>query len=321
MVYNGPVGKGGKLMSFKKTVAVILLCSVCLSAFSGCSLLDSFLSDSSYDSENLKFYTTEDQEKHALEIKDKIINCLVNADKNGLKEMFSDVALDRVDDIDADIDRLFENYEITKAANDSCKFSMFGENGPDAWAYFTCSCTAVSSTGNVIIQWEEVAIKKHDRSYEGLYSLMITEFYQDMPYYAGILSLEQRDVLWINSFDGAHDHSINDYEAYATEHMTESCANELSGEEIEALAHVLHIHARSYLTWTVKRGDVQYVFIEKFSNHHYFIVCYGVSEAEPNLICHVSAMEYEEGEVPLSDEIIGAGMDFFVDLKDDLVQG
>ena len=300
-------------MKLKNAVVIITSIALITTCFSGCAFFDKMVEEAEKSSKaSMKYYSEEDQLERAQEMKDDIVKCLKDEDKDGLKSLFSEKASDRIDDIDEEIDYVFENYEIKGAKDDKVSCSDRGDTGNDPWHMFSCSCELKTSDGTITLSWLDVPQYTKDTSYEGLYSLYFDEDdYKDTFHLAGIYMPEFESIYEKKDFLTAKGVSLDDMEDYLEENLTEECFESLSKKELKALKKMLNAHPQQYFRWTTEKDGTRYLFVELYSNHKEFVLCLGVDETS-DLICHVSFVKCDRGHVPSNKEIINGGLDDLV---------
>lgn len=300
-------------MKLKKAATIITSAALLAASFSGCTFFDKMLEDATEKADaSMKYYSKDDKLERAQEMKEDIIKCLKKEDKDGLKSLFSEKALDRIDDIDEELDYVFENYEIDGAKDDEVSCSDKGDTGDHPWHMFTCSCELEASGKTIYLSWLDVPQYEEDESYEGLYSLYFSEKdYTDTVHLAGVYMPEFESVYEKVDFVTAKSVSLDDMEDYIEDNFTEECFEDLDKKELKALKKMLNAHPKQYFRWTTEKNGVRYLFVEMFSNNKMFALCLGLDE-DSDLICHVSFVKCERGHVPSSKEIINGGLDDLV---------
>ncbi|MCR5803164.1 MAG: DUF5104 domain-containing protein [Clostridia bacterium] len=300
-------------MKHKKAAVIITSIALLTTSFSGCTFFDKMLEDATEKADaSMKYYSKDDQLERAQEMKEDIIKCLKKEDKDGLKALFSEKALDRIDDIDEELDYVFENYEIDGAKDDDVSCSDKGDTGDYPWHMFSCSCELEASGKTIYLSWLDVPQYEKDTSYEGLFSLYFSEKdYTDMVHLAGVYMPEFDSVYEKVDFVTAKSVSLDDMEDHIEDNFTEECFEDLDKDELKALKKMLNAHPQQYFRWTTEKDGVRYLFIEMYSNNKEFALCLGVDE-DSDLICHVSFVKYDKGYVPSNKEIIKGGLDDLV---------
>ena len=165
--------------------------------------------------------------------------------------------------------------------------------------------------------FKDIPIMDYDDSYNGLYSVVIADDDDQYRYFAGVYTPDMDDIADTIEFINAQHVRTTDYDDYLKDNLSSGLKKKLDDDEWDALGYFLAVHPRQYVEWTMKDGDNRYHFIELLFSSHYYVFCVGIDEDDPDKICHVSAMEYERGDVPSSKEVIKAGLDDIVDLYEE----
>ena len=254
------------------------------------------------------------------EMMDNVISYINADDKAGLKNLFSEVAIERAETLDSDLDYLLKNYDDIKATGEiNC--SAYGQGGDEGWFYLSCYCDIETSQGKMRLSWEDCPRKVDERSCEGLYSLAIMDIIEPFYKTAGVYTPElQNYMVKGKAFVRADGVRFHDEIEYVRECLSDDCFADHDEEELLALEWLLSCHpVTNYLKWTKESGDTVYVFIEMYLNHNSIVLCAGYDKENPNFITHISIVASDKDKAPpadthSSDTIINAGLGDVLDL-------
>lgn len=291
----------------KRFITVIVLCTFVMFMFSGCSKIEALMESSD------RFSSKEKQRAYLFDRYEEIINLINDDDAKGLKSLFSEKALDRTDDIDESIEYLIGNFDDLEIAEDDVRWADITETRPYVYHIFSCSIAVKTSKGDMTLGLYDIPMMQADESFEGLYSLVLFGEDDFHHYFAGVFSPEKTDIAHKVDFINANGLRKNNTDRYLEDNLTAELLNELDHDETDALGYFLAIHPKQGLKWTIKDGDIRYLFVEFTSYYRHFILCVGISENDPDRICHASCLEYESGDVPTNNKVINAGLDDIVD--------
>lgn len=291
----------------KRFIAVIVICTFVISMFSGCSKIAALKESSD------RFSSKEKQRAYLFDRYEEIIDLINDDDAGGLKALFSEKALDRTDDLDESIEYLIGNFDDIEIAEDDVHWADITEVRPYVYHIFSCSVAVKTSKGDMTLGLYDIPLMQADESFEGLYSLVLFGEDDYHHYFAGVFSPEKTDIAHKVDFINANGLRKNETDKYLEDNLTSGLLNELNHDETDALGYFLAIHPKQGLKWTIKDGDIRYLFVEFTSYDQHFILCVGISENDPDRICHVSCLEYKLGDVPSNKKVINAGLDDVVD--------
>ena len=308
------------LMKHTKTIASVLFAAVITTSFSGCSRFIADASSIFEETYEISYAGEASQMKRSEEMMDNVISYINADDKAGLKNLFSEVAIERAETLDSDLDYLLKNYDDIKATGEiNC--SAYGQGGDEGWFYLSCYCDIETSQGKMRLSWEDCPRKVDERSCEGLYSLAIMDIIEPFYKTAGVYTPElQNYMVKGNAFVRANGVRFHDEIEYVRECLSDDCFADHDEEELLALEWLLSCHpVTNFLKWTKESGDTVYVFIEMYLNHNSIVLCAGYDKENPNFITHISIVASDKDKVPpadthSSDTIINAGLGDVLDL-------
>ena len=295
----------------KRFVAALVLCAFVMAMFSGCSKIAALKESSE------RFSSKEKQRAYLLDRYEEIIGLINNDDAKGLKALFSEKALDRTDDLDESIEYLIGNFDDIEIAEDDVHWADITEVKPYVYHIFSCSIAVKTSKGDMTLGLYDIPLMQVDESFEGLYSLVLFGEDDYHHYFAGVFSPEKTEIARKMDFINANGLRRNKTDNYLEDNLTVELLDELDHDELEALGLFLAIHPKQGLKWTLKEGDIRYLFVEFTSYDQHFVFCAGINENDPDHICHVSCLEYKLGDVPSSEKVINAGLGDIVDFCDE----
>lgn len=290
----------------KRFIAALVLSTIFMSILSGCSKLEALMESSD------RFSSKEKQREYLFDRYEEIIDLINDNDAKGLKSLFSEKALDRTDDIDESIEYLIGNFDDIEIVDD-VHWADITEVRPYVYHIFSCSIAVKTSKGNMTLGLYDIPLMQVDESFEGLYSLVLFGEDDYHHYFAGVFNSGKTDIAHKVDFINANGLRKNATDQYLEDNLTAGLLNELDHDESDALGYFLAIHPKQGLKWTIKEGDIRYLFVELTSYDQHFILCVGISENDPDRICHVSCLEYSLGDVPSNKKAINAGLDDIVD--------
>ena len=124
------------LMKHTKTIASVLFAAVITTSFSGCSRFIADASSIFEETYEISYAGEVSQMERSEEMMDNVISYINADDKAGLKNLFSEVAIERAETLDSDLDYLLKNYDDIKATGEiNC--SAYGQGGDEGWFYLS----------------------------------------------------------------------------------------------------------------------------------------------------------------------------------------
>ncbi|MCR5805370.1 MAG: DUF5104 domain-containing protein [Clostridia bacterium] len=311
-------------MKHTKTIAGVVLAAVLAASFTGCGRLITDVSSILEETYEISYAGERSQMERSEDMMDDIISCINNNDKKGLKSLFSEVAIDRADTLDDDLDYLLENYDDIKAEGEiSC--SAYGQGGDQGWFYLSCYCDVETSQGTMRLSWEDCPRKVDERSCEGLYSLAVMDITEIFYKTAGVYKPELKNyMIKGRAFVDADGVRFHEEIEYVRDCLSDECFEDHDEEELLALEWFLASNpVANYLKWAKESEDTVYVFIEMYLNHHSVVLCAGYDKENPDKITHISLVDCDKdstppADTPSSDKIIKAGLGDVLDIYTEL---
>ena len=105
-------------MKHTKTIASVLFATVITTSFSGCSRFIADASSIFEETHEISYAGEVSQMERSEEMMDNVISYINADDKTGLKNLFSEVAIERAETLDSDLDYLLKNYDDIKATGE-----------------------------------------------------------------------------------------------------------------------------------------------------------------------------------------------------------